>query len=105
MLTREQAKRIAEPLGLEAHEVCFYCHVAHKQVEAGGIWYCPSPICGGPAGGIHRHVLECPNCVTTEHSNYTEVHSGCSLYQQLWRAWESVVAQTAERAHPMRVEG
>lgn len=33
---------------LPSHCLCHYCGLSHRTVEAGGIWYCPNPGCGGP---------------------------------------------------------
>lgn len=27
---------------------CFYCGLEDDKVEAGGVWYCPNPLCTGP---------------------------------------------------------
>lgn len=45
-------------IGLDKHYTCYYCKVEHKQVEAGGVWYCPNPVCPGPGGHYLRSNLE-----------------------------------------------
>ena len=44
------------------YERCYYCKAVDHAVEAGGIWYCPNPLCPGPGGGHKRHILACTLC-------------------------------------------
>jgi len=37
---------------------CYYCGLLHDLVEAGGIYYCPNPLCKGPGGAPHRAKLK-----------------------------------------------
>ena len=37
---------------------CCYCRIEDKTVEAGGIWYCPNPLCSGPGGHWFRCDLD-----------------------------------------------
>lgn len=43
---------------LEDHYTCYYCNLAHKKVEAGGMWYCPNIACKGPGGTYYRSKLK-----------------------------------------------
>ena len=36
------------------HKQCCYCHLEDKLVEAGGVFYCPNPLCVGPGGAWFR---------------------------------------------------
>lgn len=36
------------------HQQCCYCHLEDKFVEAGGVFYCPNPLCAGPGGAWFR---------------------------------------------------
>jgi hypothetical protein len=42
---------------IDDHLTCYYCHLRHKQVEAGGVWHCPNPLCTGPGGAYFRSKL------------------------------------------------
>lgn len=33
---------------------CFFCGLYGERVEAGGIYFCPNPICPGPGGAWFR---------------------------------------------------
>lgn len=46
--------------------ICHYCGLHHKDVEAGGIHYCPNPCCLGPGQSYTRSKLD----------SYKEVGSG-----------------------------
>jgi hypothetical protein len=37
---------------------CCYCHLEDKLVEAGGVFFCPNPICMGPGGAWFRSGLD-----------------------------------------------
>ena len=37
---------------------CCYCHLEDKLVEAGGVFYCPNPLCMGPGGAWFRSGLD-----------------------------------------------
>jgi len=37
---------------------CCYCHLEDKLVEAGGVFYCPNPLCQGPGGAWFRSGLD-----------------------------------------------
>ena len=37
---------------------CHYCHLTHPKVEAGGVWYCPNPLCTGPGAAYFRAKLK-----------------------------------------------
>ena len=37
---------------------CCYCKLEEKSVEAGGIFYCPNPLCSGPGGHWFRRTLD-----------------------------------------------
>jgi len=41
-----------------APDVCYYCGVQHKNVEAGGIHHCPNVLCQGPGAGDWRSKLK-----------------------------------------------
>jgi hypothetical protein len=43
---------------LESHHRCYYCHLLDKNVEAGGMWYCPNPFCRGPGASWFRAKLK-----------------------------------------------
>lgn len=45
---------------------CYYCGLYDERVEAGGVWYCPNPICQGPGGAWFRRQLK----------SYREVEGG-----------------------------
>jgi hypothetical protein len=36
------------------HLTCYYCKLQHKNVEAGGMWHCPNPLCTGPGAATWR---------------------------------------------------
>lgn len=36
---------------------CYYCHLEHPRVEAGGVHFCPNAMCTGPGGAPHRRAL------------------------------------------------
>jgi len=40
------------------HQQCCYCHLEDKMVEAGGVFFCPNPLCMGPGGAWFRHGLD-----------------------------------------------
>lgn len=64
------------PTNLENHYTCYYCNLASKQVEAGGVWYCPNFGCSGPGGHSHRRQLK----------SYKEVSGGKhTVDYQEWR--------------------
>ena len=42
---------------LEAHYCCYYCGLSHRQVEAGGMWFCPNIACEGPGPSYFRSKL------------------------------------------------
>ena len=64
------------PSNLDDHYTCYYCGLASKQVEAGGVWYCPNFGCSGPGGCSHRRQLK----------SYVEVSGGKhSVDLQEWR--------------------
>ena len=46
------------PTNLADHYTCYYCGLAHKNVEAGGMWHCPNIACSGPGGGYYRSKLK-----------------------------------------------
>jgi hypothetical protein len=54
------------PTDLANHYTCYYCGLADKNVEAGGVWYCPNFGCSGPGGHSHRRTLK----------SYKEISSG-----------------------------
>lgn len=41
---------------MTVHE-CHYCQLTHKEVEAGGLYYCPNPACLGPGAAPWRRML------------------------------------------------
>jgi hypothetical protein len=43
---------------LASHFTCYYCRLEHKKVEAGGIHYCPNPLCTGPGASYVRSKLK-----------------------------------------------
>jgi hypothetical protein len=43
---------------LADHYTCFYCGLAHKKVEAGGMWWCPNVTCAGPGNSYFRTKLK-----------------------------------------------
>ncbi len=49
-----------------AHLTCYYCELQHDKVEAGGLWYCPNPLCPGPGQASSRMLLR----------SYRETNSG-----------------------------
>lgn len=53
-LKKRPTKVLHGPKNLEDHYTCFYCNLAHKQVEAGGMWACPNVTCTGPGAHSHR---------------------------------------------------
>ena len=38
----------------KSHLTCYYCKLHHKNVEAGGMWHCPNPLCTGPGAAYWR---------------------------------------------------
>lgn len=59
MLELEKEKFIpAVESNIKDHLTCYYCHLRHDQVEAGGVWYCPNPLCTGPGGAYFRSKLK-----------------------------------------------
>lgn len=46
------------PKDLADHYTCYYCKLAHKRVEAGGMWHCPNITCSGPGGAYYRSKLK-----------------------------------------------
>lgn len=42
---------------LDLHYLCFGCGLAHKNVEAGGIWGCPNIACMSPGNSYFRKGL------------------------------------------------
>lgn len=79
---REEREQKAKESGVPIHCVCCYCGLASKQVEAGGMWYCPNARCAGPAGGQHRHVLECQDCRKKIGEDHTTVYSVCDVFSR-----------------------
>jgi hypothetical protein len=45
-------------LNLPDHNTCYYCKLTHATVEAGGVWYCPNPLCTGPGAAWFRASLK-----------------------------------------------
>ena len=39
-------------------QICLYCGLSHKLVEAGGIYHCPNPCCLGPGQSYQRSKLK-----------------------------------------------
>lgn len=54
----ETRKQMAEPHGLSFTQVCCYCGLIHKDVEAGGVYYCPNVLCDGPGSFAFRSGLK-----------------------------------------------
>jgi hypothetical protein len=46
------------PKNLADHYTCYYCGLADKHVEAGGMWWCPNFTCTGPGAHTHRRKLK-----------------------------------------------
>jgi hypothetical protein len=46
------------PKDLADHYTCYYCRLAHKNVEAGGMWGCPNITCTGPGNSYYRSKLK-----------------------------------------------
>jgi hypothetical protein len=46
------------PTDLANHYTCYFCGLANKSVEAGGMWYCPNFGCTGPGAHSHRRTLK-----------------------------------------------
>jgi len=45
---------------------CNFCDLVHDKVEAGGLWYCPNPICPGCGAAYHRRKMD----------SYQEIENG-----------------------------
>jgi hypothetical protein len=45
------------PFPEAGHDVCYYCKLQHKSVEAGGVHHCPNPLCQGPGAATFRRKL------------------------------------------------
>ena len=80
VLDKPTREKIAKEKDLFVHEVCCYCGTADKDVEAGGIWYCPNDRCQGPSGGAARHLHECKECVTRITMNSVILVTPCEVY-------------------------
>lgn len=48
---------------------CFYCGLNNTKVEAGGIWYCPNPMCLGP--GAHWFRIKLKSYVESSNDKHT----------------------------------
>jgi hypothetical protein len=42
---------------LKPWQECHYCKLKHKDVEAGGVYYCENPLCTGPGASWMRRSL------------------------------------------------
>ena len=54
---------------LADHYTCHYCKLAHRKVEAGGMWFCPNVSCAGPGNHGARKQL------VSYHENANGSHS------------------------------
>lgn len=43
---------------IKDHMTCYYCKLRHKDVEAGGLHYCPNVLCTGPGPQYFRSKLK-----------------------------------------------
>lgn len=62
---------------------CDYCGLIHSQVEAGGMYFCPNPICSGPGAHWSRASLES----YTEDEQGHEVDNVEYLFEGLKKAY------------------
>lgn len=53
-----QANVTALFAGTDTIYTCWYCGLHHTKVEAGGVYYCPNPLCTGPGGAWFRATLK-----------------------------------------------
>lgn len=58
---------------------CDYCGLNHQQVEAGGIYFCPNPLCPGPGAAWARASLD----------SYIETEEGHEV-DQIEYLWEGL---------------
>ena len=68
---------------------CYYCTIGHhKDVECGGIYYCPNPLCTGPGGAWCRHKL----------ASYKEEEGG--RHSVNWSEWRRVALAYMDETNP-----
>lgn len=58
LLKRKPTEIKFGPKDLADHYTCYYCKLAHKSVEAGGMWGCPNITCTGPGNSHYRSNLK-----------------------------------------------